>query len=288
MEILKVMRVKDWYKNLLIFLPLLFGMQVLNSSAWIYTLIGFISLCLASSGSYIINDLLDRSCDRKNPYKKDNPIITGKMNPVFAGFYGVGFLVLAVIVGYMVSMHFLLFVLGLIALMFLYSIILKYVLFADILLISINFVVRAASGAFVIVKDGKPYVWISPWLIICVFFLALFIAVSKRSAELKLLGKKASQFRSVLKYYTANLTTLMMIISTSALVISYALYSFLGRFPLMIFSLPFALYTIFRFLFLLEHKPELVMKAYKICKDLGMVIGILLWVISVVVVIYMV
>ena len=287
MKILRVLRVQDWYKNLLIFLPLLFGMQVLNLNAWVYTIIGFFSLCLASSGSYIINDLLDRPCDRKNPFKKKNPIISGKMNPVFAGVYGIVLLALAVVIGYVVSMQFLLFVLGLIALMFLYSIILKYVLFADIILISINFVVRAASGAFVIVKDGKPYVWISPWLIICVFFLALFIAVSKRAAEVKLLGKKAAVFRSVLKHYSKNLTYLLMMISTSALIISYALYSFLGKFPMMIFSLPFALYTIFRFLFLLEHKPEIPMNAYKVYKDLGMVVGIILWIVSVVVVIYL-
>jgi 4-hydroxybenzoate polyprenyltransferase len=288
MKILRVMRVESWYKNLLIFLPLVFGMQLGNGQAWIYTLAGFFSLCFASSGGYILNDVLDRNLDRHNPFKRKNPISAGQLSPWFAGFYGILLLALAVVIGYVISLQFLLFVAGLIAFTFLYTIILKYVLFADILIISINFVLRAASGAFVLLESGKPYVWISPWLIICVFFLALFLAVSKRAAELKLLGNKAALFRPVLRNYTQSLTNILMMISTSALVISYALYSFLGMFPMMILSLPFALYTIFRFLFLLEKKPEIPMSAYKIYKDKGMIIGILLWVASVAVVIYLV
>ena len=171
------------------------------------------------------------------------------------------------------NLTFLFFALGLFILTQLYSFLLKNILFADILTIAILFVLRAISGAFVI------NVKISPWLILCPFFLSLFLSVGKRHSDLLLLQNNAAQTRKVLQEYSLNLTGSLMNIFTTLLIVSYALYSFLSEHNYLLLTLPFALFVIFRYYYLIISNSPIARHPEKIFADKQMLCGIFLWLI---------
>jgi 4-hydroxybenzoate polyprenyltransferase len=150
--------------------------------------------------------------------------------------------------------------------------VLKKEAFADVISIAINFIVRASAGAFII------GVLISPWLILVVFFLALFLTLGKRKSDLIYLGEYAGQHKPSLKNYSREIIDFLMIISTSALVITYSLYCTLGRNPLMLFTLPITLYALFRYTSLVYSGSEIGRQPHKVFKDWRIVFAILLWI----------
>ena len=154
-----------------------------------------------------------------------------------------------------------------------YSFILKNILFADTLSIALLFVIRAVSGALLI------NVWISPWLILCPFFLSLFLSIGKRHADVILLKENAERTRKVLKGYTPQISTSLMTIATTLLLISYTFYSFLSEHQSLLYTLPFALFVIFRYFFLISKGSIIARQPEKIFKDIPLIIGILLWVV---------
>ncbi|MBI5872408.1 UbiA family prenyltransferase [archaeon] len=265
-----LLRIRQYYKNLVIFLPLLFTAQLFIPVKFIAVLIGFISLCLISSSSYIINDIFDREADRLHPEKKFRPIASGKVSILCAFIASIVLAVLSLAISLLISNKFPFIILAIFALTSAYTVFLKHEQFADISLISINFVLRAVGGAWII--NAK----VSPWLILCLFFLALFLAIGKREGEL--------YFNE--KTYSKRITNSIMIISTALLVISYSLYSFMSIYPSLIFSLPFAIYTILRYFHLVETASIIARQPELFIKDKRLVFGILLWVFSVFAVIY--
>lgn len=286
-RLLRLMRVHQWYKNILIFLPLVFGGQLLNSMAFQKTIMGFVSLCLVSSANYVFNDIIDRKKDIHHPEASKKYIAKGELGVVPAFVFAALLLLLSVAIALTLSRYFTYFVAALFVITQLYSLWLKKELFADVIVISINFVLRAVSGAFVIVVLGKPYIWVSPWLLVCTFLLALFLAVGKRNSELIVLGKKAAKYKEVLKHYTPQLTSTLLIISTSALLIAYTLYTFQSLNKMLIFTAPFAVYVIFRYLYLIYSGSRIPLSPDRFYKDARLAIGALLWVVSVVWVIYL-
>lgn len=276
----QLLRINQWYKNLVILLPLVFSGLLLNIDANIKILIGLVALCLVSSSNYIINDISDRESDRKNPEKKGRPIAAGKIPVSIAATISVILLALSLIISITLSWMFFASVLGLFVSTTIYTFWLKKIPFVDILTIAVNFVVRAASGAFIIKFS------VSPWLILCVFFLSLFLSTGKRASELSVLSSKAQSHRETLKYYTPDVTKSLLNITTTLLVIAYSLYSFMSQYPFVIFSLPFALYTIFHFLQLIYSNSIIARHPQFAFKDKALVIGVLLWVISVLIAVY--
>jgi len=172
----KLMRPKQWSKNLVIFLPLIFAQQLFIPVSLWKTVIGFFALSLISSTNYILNDIIDKERDKQNPEKRSRPIASGKVRIWEAIILAIILAIVSVYLSYSLSTVFL----GLVLLLFistqLYTFWLKKEPFADILTISVNFVIRTISGAFVITKGLLPYVDISPWLILTPFFIALFLA----------------------------------------------------------------------------------------------------------------
>ena len=273
-DFLKLLRIPQWYKNLVIFLALFFSANLLDLNKLALTVCGLIILCLASSGNYILNDIIDIKKDRKHPEKKNRPLASGKISILTALIFVSLLFIGSFYWAFQLSSNFFYTVLSLVSLTLLYSLFLKKEIFVDVLIISINFVIRAVSGAFLI------NVSVSPWLILCPFFLALFLASGKRYSELGFLKKKAADFRIVLKKYTPELTMSLMNISTALLIVCYSFYSFLSDYNLLI-TLPFALYVIFRYYYLVKIGSEISRKPEKILKDYRMIIGILLWIILV-------
>lgn len=281
---LKLLRINQWYKNLLVFLPLVFGLQLADIDALSNTVLAFVSLCFISSANYILNDFVDSSRDKARILKK-NYLSSGEISVWSAFALLIIFFSSAVLIASYLSLAFTLFVLALFVLTTLYSFLFKHELFADVILISVNFVIRAVSGAFVISDDTfVPYIWVSPWLIVGVFFLALFLAVGKRAAEV-VISKKNLTYRSTLIGYTPELTNALMFISTSVLVMSYALYSFLSIHPTLILTMPFAIYIIFRYLHLIYSGSKIPLEN-RFYLDSRLLIGIMLWAVVTFLVLY--
>ena len=285
--IIKLMRIRQWYKNLVIFLPLIFAKQIFHMDSFLFTFIGFFALSLMTSTNYIINDIIDRKIDRQHPEKKDRPIASGKIK-VWQGILIAILLFIASIgLSLVLSLPFLGFSLLLFLSTLFYSLFFKNEPFLDIIIIAINFVIRAVSGAFVISTGLKPYVTISPWLILCPFFLSLFLSSAKREGDLMFLGKKAEMHRKVLNTYNKDLTRALMIISTTLLIITYSLYVFFSEFPGLLISLPVALYIIFRYFYLVESGSVIARQTEKIYQDKKIVLAIILWIIVVFISIYL-
>ena len=153
----------------------------------------------------------------------------------------------------------------------LYSVWLKKEIFADVVVIGINFVIRAISGTFII------NVAISPWLMVGIFFFAIFLAAGKRHSELLFLGERATAHRQTLKHYTKELTSALMILTTTLLIMAYSLYSFFSEHRNLFLTLPFAFYAIFRYFNLVYSGSPVARHPEKVFGDLRMVIAMLLW-----------
>ncbi len=281
-----LIRARQWYKNIAVFLPILFSETILNTLALNKTVLAFFALCFISSTNYIINDIIDLKQDKLHHEKKLRPLAAGRIPILWAVFFGVVFFTLAMIISLSLNLTFTLFVLLLFILTQVYSFWLKKEAFADVLMIAVNFVIRAISGAFVITTAGKPYIWVSPWLILCPFFLSLFLSIGKRHADNKYLGKNADKHKTSLKLYSPNITRELMSISTTLLLVSYALYTFLSVNQGLMITIPFAIYAVFRYFHLIESGSEISRHPEKIVFDLRMMISIMLWFIAVVSVIY--
>ncbi|MBR9677229.1 UbiA prenyltransferase family protein [Candidatus Woesearchaeota archaeon] len=245
-EYIKLLRPWQYYKNSVIFLPLIFGGLLFDVDAFFKVLLGFLTLSIISSANYIFNDILDLKADRLNPEKKNRPLATKKISTTNAAILAATLGFSGLIIAFFLSFNFFIVSLLLVTLTTVYSVWLKKEMFADILIIATNFVLRTLSGAYVI------SVAVSHWLILVPFFLALFLATGKRESELKFLGKKALQHKKVLEYYTPELTSALTIISTTLVIISYSLYIFFSAHRWLFITLPGALYLVFRYLNLIK------------------------------------
>ena len=267
----QLLRVQQWYKNLLIFLPLVFAGLLGDPKSIILSSIGFFTLCLMSSTNYILNDIVDKEKDKKHSEKKHRLIASGKVSLVTASILAMILATISLTIAFFLSQIFFVLILIFFFLTQLYSLYFKEELFADIIFISTNFVLRAMSGSFIL--DVR----LSPWLIICTFFLSLFIVVGKRKADIFLLKTEASQHKKVLQEYEEKITNMLMVIATTALLISYSLYSFLSIYPQLIYSLPFALYVILRYFYICETNTSIARHPEKFYQDKRLLIGIILW-----------
>jgi 4-hydroxybenzoate polyprenyltransferase len=279
---LKLLRPQQWYKNLLIFLPLIFVGQAFQARLVWVTALGFIALSLVSSFNYIINDIVDRTKDRAHPEKRSRPIASGKV-PIWAALI-VAFvlLLLGMRLAYVLDTKFMLIALALVISTQAYSFLLKKFAFADILTIGLNFVLRAMAGTFII------HVMISPWLILCTFFFALFLATGKRHADVLLLGKKAQQHKEALAFYTKDVTNALLLMTTVLLIASYCLYAVLGPHRALGMSIPFALFAIFRYFTHIYSGSPIARHPEKVITDWQMVTGMALWALTAFIALYII
>ncbi len=265
---IRLMRPWQWYKNLLIFVALIFSGNIFLYSAYPKLLIGFLILCAISSANYIINDLKDRKEDRLNPEKKKRPIASGKVKPTQAIILAIVLMTLGIAGSFTFNYHFGITVSLLLALSLAYTFWLKKEAFADILTIATNFVIRAVSGAILI------QVPISTWLVIGTFFFALFLATGKRTSEVMLLKEKANKHRKNLDSYTPRMGQFLMIISTALLITSYVLYTISNKQNVGLFlSLPFMLYMVLKYFSLVEQGSKVARHPHLIVKDAGIMIA---------------
>ena len=238
-EILISMRPQQWYKNLIIFIGIIFSLNLLNFNLWINVISTFVAFCLLSGSIYIINDHLDIEKDIIHPKKSKRPLASGNLKSSHALLFSIVFIMIALSMTYMVNKSLFIISLFFFILLLFYSIFLKNIILVDILIISIGFVLRAIAGSLAIA------VLVSPWLIICTFLLALFLAIGKRKHELILLKDKAGTHRKILDGYSNDMLNQMTNITIAVLIMSYSLYTFLTQNIYMMTTIPLAFYEFF-------------------------------------------
>lgn len=246
------MRPKQWTKNVLLFLGLIFARSLGDPTLVARASLAFVDFCLLAAVTYIVNDLADLEQDRQHPTKRKRPIASGRVSPSLATGAAVLLLVASLALAVGLGLPFALMALLYLVLTFSYSMRLKHMVIIDVLALAAGFVLRAAAGAVVIAVP------ISPWLYVCTMLGALFLAIGKRRHELILLESNAIHHRPILEEYNLPLLDQMISVVTSATVIAYSLYSFsaenLPRNGAMMLTVPFLLYGIFRYLYLIHVK----------------------------------
>lgn len=285
-ELFKSIRPQQWLKNLFIFAPLIFSENIFNRSMFLLSLLAFAVFCLLSGALYILNDLKDIEEDRLHPIKSKRPLATGRLkkSQAIAAFVILSFV--SLLLAAMVNREFLWVCLVYFVLQIAYSFTLKHVVILDVFIVASGFFLRVIAGAVAI------QVQISPWLLICTTLLALFLALSKRRHEILLLDEEAVNHRPILKEYSPYLLDQMISVATASTVIAYCLYTISGetieKFGTnkLILTIPFVLYGIFRYLYLIHQKAEGGTPETLILKDRPLLFDIFLWIISAALIIY--
>jgi 4-hydroxybenzoate polyprenyltransferase len=285
-EIVKTLRIKQWIKNLIIFAPLIFSQNVFNLPLLLKSVLAFVLFCLISGAAYILNDLKDLEEDKLHPLKSKRPLASGRLNKSQALFTFFFLVIISLIGAFLINISFFIALGVYLVLQFCYSFWLKHVVILDVFLIAAGFFIRVIAGGLVI------EVQLSPWLIICTILLALFLALSKRRHELVLLNASAEIHRPILKEYNPHLLDQMIAVVTASTVISYCLYTIssetIDKFGTknLIFTVPFVLYGIFRYLYLVHQKKEGGSPEVLLIKDKPLLIDIFLWIATAALIIY--
>lgn len=248
---LQLLRPKQWTKNLLLFAALIFAQRLFDLGSFVTACIAFAAFCLASSSAYVVNDLVDVERDRQHPEKRNRPIASGRVSRGAAIALALLLTVGALAIAWGIGRDFALATLAYIALTHVYTFAGKNLVVLDILLVALGFVLRAVAGALAI---GVPF---SDWFVLCTLFVALFIAVSKRRAELQAAGGDFAS-RPVLGRYTQEALSSFSTVAMAASVISYSLWvqdeleQGGDGARLLLFTVPFVILAIFRYHLLLE------------------------------------
>ncbi|MFN7036286.1 MAG: decaprenyl-phosphate phosphoribosyltransferase [Bellilinea sp.] len=249
--LIKSMRPRQWSKNVFVLAAVVFDKKLLNPEAVSKSLAGMILFCLISSSVYLINDILDVESDRNHPQKRNRPIASGKLPIPIAAMAAIGIIVVTIPVSFLISTTF-----GWIALIYFlvnlaYSTRLKHIPLIDVLIIAAGFVLRVAAGVSLI--DVERF---SPWLYVVTTLLALYIGFGKRRAELTLLQNNANNHRRVLDGYNLTLLDQLITIVSGTTIVAYSLYTFsapnLPDNHSMMLTIPFVIYGIFRYLYLIQ------------------------------------
>ena len=266
--LIATLRPRQWTKNLALFIGLIFAQRLFDIPSLARAMLAFVTFCLASSSIYLLNDLLDLEQDRQHPTKRHRPLAAGRL-PISWAIGAMGGLLLlctglTLLLFTFPTYHdiytplgganvlFTLTVASYLLLMVFYNTHWKHVVIVDVFVIATGFVLRILAGALVI-----P-VAISPWLYLVTCFLSLFLALSKRRHELVLLQGRASDHRQILKEYTIPLLDQMITIMVTATLMAYSLYTFEGLTgnQRLIVTIPFVLFGMFRYLYLVYIRME--------------------------------
>ena len=286
LNLLITLRPGQWTKNLLVFAGVLFGRRLLEPAAVGRAVAAFAIFCALSGVVYLINDVADRESDRQHPLKERRPIASGALAIPAAlvtalilcavglgGAAALGWKFFAVAAAYVV-------------LLTLYSALLKHIVIVDVLTIAAGFVLRAVAGAVAVSVE------ISHWLLVCTVLLALFIALAKRRHELILLANGATGHRPILGEYSPYLLDQMISVVTASTLVSYVFYTIspetqdkFGT-PWLGFTIPFPLYGIFRYLYLMHQREGGGSPAELLLTDRPLLVCVALWAVAIALIIY--
>lgn len=275
MNYIKLCRPKQWIKNSFVFGALIFSANFLHVESVLKTLIACIAFCLVSSSVYIMNDIIDANQDKKHPTKKDRPIASGKVKVNSAIVLMIFLVVVSFTIMYYLSKIALLFTVLYFVNNILYSIRIKHIVLLDVISIAIGFLLRIIVGGIVI------NVHLSIWILLCTFFISLFLGFEKRRGELLLLEESSSKHRKILDEYCIDLVKDLSNIVCTCTVMFYAVYTVVGTsYKYMVITNVFVVYGIFRYRYLLGDKRFGGNPTDLILSDRGIMIDIILYSLS--------
>jgi len=282
---IQALRPRQWTKNAFLFAALVFDRQLLNPSAFWRTVAGFALFCLLSGAVYLLNDIADREADRKHPKKRHRPIASRRL-PVGTAWAGVVVLLIGTLVAsWALSRPFFIVAASYFLINLAYSFYFKHIPLIDVFFIATGFVLRVEAGVTLIHVQR-----FSPWLYIVTTLLALFIGFGKRRAELTLLESGAGEHRRVLEGYTLPFLDQLIIITSATTIIAYSLYTFsapnLPENHAMMLSVPFVLYGIFRYLYLVQVEGRGGAPEEALLTDRPLQATLILWMLSVLLIFY--
>jgi 4-hydroxybenzoate polyprenyltransferase len=282
LNILQSTRPTQWSKNLLVLAALVFSNNLFSMQHVVPALASCAIFCVLSGAVYLFNDVIDIKSDRAHPVKKERPVASKALSARQALSASIILMVIAIFLAWRINANFA--VIGIVYLvsMILYSVMFKHIIILDILTIAWGFVLRAVAGAVAI------SVAVSPWLLICTFFGALFFLLLKRYHEIQLLGKEAKRSRISLSNYHAQTLNIMIAAATAATIVSYALYTIserthrvTGSYHL-VATIPFVVYGLFRYLHLVFKNGEGGNPEILIFTDTHLLMNSILWIVTVV------
>jgi 4-hydroxybenzoate polyprenyltransferase len=280
------LRPQQWTKNLLVFAALAFSKHLFDPEPLVRALVAFVLFCGLSGTVYLLNDVADVERDRLHPRKRLRPIASGALAPRTA-VVAAALLAAACLAGSLgLGVGFAVVSLGYLALNLLYSFRLKEVVIVDVLSVSIGFVLRAVAGALAV------RVHIGDWLLVCTILLALFLALAKRRQEITSLSDAAAQHRRILAEYSPYLLDQMISVVTASVVTAYAFYTLAPetqekfQTERLAWTIPFVLYGIFRYLYLVHQKEQGGNPTEVLLRDRPILLNLALWVLAVVLIVY--
>ncbi len=283
--LVRSLRPRQWTKNGVVLVGLIFARQLGQPEPVVRATLALVDFCLLSGAVYLANDLVDLEKDRRHPVKRHRPLAAGLLSrrvaAAAAALLAAGALALALAL----SRPFFVTAVAYLVLQGLYLACFKHLVILDVLALAAGFVLRASAGAVVI---DVP---ISPWLYVCTMLLALFLALGKRRQELLLLAVDAAEHRPALEQYTVGLLDHLMQIVTTSLLFSYMLYTFsaenLPRNHAMMLTIPFVLYGLFRYLYLVHVRGEGGAPDEVLLRDAPLALCVGLWALSAVLILYL-
>lgn len=285
-QYIKLMRIHQWVKNLIIFAGILFGKKLNDPVIMLKGVIAFFLFSIVASSQYVINDYLDRKEDALHPEKRHRPIASGKISASHALFITAITLPVALVFTYILDQFFFLLTIFYLLFNIAYSKYLKHIVILDVMSISIGFVVRAIAGAVI---AGVAF---SSWLILCTFMLSLFWGFSKRRGELTILEEGAGKHRKILEEYSVEFLDLMMAVVASLTVMSYVMYTVspgaivnIGTDKL-VYTIPVVVYAIFRSLYIIYIKNMGHNPTKAILTDISILASGFLWVVMIILMAY--
>jgi 4-hydroxybenzoate polyprenyltransferase len=286
LELLSAMRPRQWAKNVFVLAPLVFARQLDDPQVLGRALVAFAAFSLLASAIYLFNDVRDREEDRRHPRKRTRPIAAGRLPVPVAIAAAAALAAGALALGWALGGQLVAILLIYMVANLLYSLGLKRVVILDVMVVSAGFVLRVMAGGVAVGVE------VSAWLILCTSFLALFLAFSKRRHELMLLTADAAEQRQVLTHYSPAFLDQMINVVTAGTVVAYAVYAIspetVEKFHTrdLIYTMPFVLFGIFRYLYLIYQRPSQRNPTEAILGDRPFLINIVLWAASVVWVVY--
>lgn len=285
------MRPDQWTKNLVLFAGLVFAGGLSEGRLVGLAFLGFLTFCALSGATYLLNDLVDIRSDREHPVKRSRPLASGALSPRLAVVAAFVLAAAALAGAYRLSSEFGLVATGYLGLNVLYSLVLRKMVILDVMAIAVGFVLRAV-GSVEVLRSVAPETEISPWLIVCTFFLALFLGFGKRRHEVIVLGDSAPEHRATLSFYSPPLIDSLVGVVTASTVVSYAIYTIwpgtiekVGSARL-VYTVPFVVYGVLRYLYLMFAEGEGGRPSRSLVTDVPLAVNILLWIISVSIILY--
>ena len=286
--IINLLRIRQYYKNVMIFVGIFFSERLFETSLYFPLIVGFILLCCASSFNYIINDIRDIKTDKKHPEKlKKKPLASGDL-PIYLAI-----LLLVALSAIMVSsliflipnLGFILTIVLIIITGQLYNHLFKNYAFIDILILSTGYLWRALAGCAIIEE------FVSAWLFLAIFEIAMFLSIAKRKGDLEFLGKdRAVEHKKIYDQYSLKLLDQFHVIIAGSLFMTYSLYLIIVRLNLglpepgvpelyeyiAILTIPISLYILMRYMYLITAKPKIARNTERAFLDKGIIIAALL------------